>query len=334
MYKFLLSFLLLLSTAAMAQTSIGVVAIVDGVVWRIPQGENANKTQMQVNQQIFEGDQILTGPDSFIKFLMSDDTVIDIGEQSKFSFREFKMGKTKEDRKAKYDFSFGKIRSIFSIKAKNEGDIEIKTPDIVMGVRGTEILADVYEADKNFKTDITLLHGKLNIKDHAFAKSIDINPGELFKSDQFKLKNDLKESIQKLNQSQMKQLALGNIMNKGVFLFDVLHKQKMPMHREVKSMMQEIKKEQPDNDKKRDQKKIEKQQQGQYKKLESHRPAHSPMQRKALTDEMRQKIQRQMENKLNSGTNPNTPPKPGSPTGTIPPSNSGPEFTSEPPGAN
>jgi hypothetical protein len=336
MYKLFCIFLLFIQTNVFSQTNIGVVVIVDGLVWKIPSADPEQKIEIKINDNIIEGDQIITSSESFVKFLMVDDTVIDLGEETKFSFAEFKLGETKDDRKAKYDFSFGKIRSIFSIKAKKEGDIEIKTPDVVMGVRGTEILADVYRSNQKFKTEITLLHGKLNIKDLKRSKNIDINPGDLFKSDVFNFKKDMQESIKKLNPSQIKQLTLGNIMNKGIFLYDVIHKQKMPMHQEVKSMMKEIKKDQPDNETQRDQKKFENQQPEQLKKNDD-RSTHSPIQRKALTDEMRQKIQNQLDKKFNQPSPTKYPPPPGSSSGsnTPPPTNNeSPTFNAPPPGTN
>jgi hypothetical protein len=227
---------------AFAKKSIGIVALLDGNVWRI---SNGNKKELLNNKsKIYEGDALITGTDAFIKILMKDDTVFDLGEATKFTFEKFKL-KTKKDRKAKYNFSYGKMRSIFTIKAKNKDDLKIKTPDVVMGVRGTEILADVYEKKGKLTTNIALVSGKLNINVPSVKgviNSLDIVPGSMFSSGDFVKTKDIKKSLKTLNKVQMKTLASNSMMKKGAFLYETVNgNRSMPLNKEMKLLINKAK---------------------------------------------------------------------------------------------
>lgn len=182
----LLPLCLTLSTPQIVQgkndREVGTVAKAVGQVYRIPKG-HAQKKPLKNNERILEGDKLISLQRSFIKVLMDDDTVMNLGPGSEFEIKEFKM-KTKSDRTSVYNLAKGKMRAIFTVKAKKKDALKIKTPNVAMGVRGTEILSNVYQVKGAMNTDIALLSGKMNIdtSQSGINKVIQVTPGELFNS--------------------------------------------------------------------------------------------------------------------------------------------------------
>jgi hypothetical protein len=217
--------------------SIGVVALVDGDVWRISgqSGGNAQKEFLENNSKVFEGDKIITSENGYIKILMNDDTVFDLGGASKFTFEQFKM-KTKADRKAKYKLGYGQMRSIFTVKSKTKDALQVKTPDVVMGIRGTEFLTEKRSA----KTQVVLLEGSLEVSSLANKKTIKLEPGKIF--DSSKISKD-SFNIGSLNNAQMQQLQIKDISSRGAFINNAVgggsksKKSSFPVSTEMKKEM-------------------------------------------------------------------------------------------------
>ncbi|MEI8345868.1 MAG: FecR family protein [Pseudomonadota bacterium] len=138
---------------------IGRVAKVVGVVERINSPLNI-RGPIAGGEGIVQGDKLKTGPDAYIKILMKDDTIFQLGAESEFVFKEFTM-KAKNDRQAVYDISYGQLRAIFINKAK-ENDIKLKTPTVSLGIRGTEFALNAFQQNGVWQTDIALLSGQLN----------------------------------------------------------------------------------------------------------------------------------------------------------------------------
>lgn len=149
-----------------ASEQIGRIVKIRGVV-KIK--SKAGKIKVLKNgDHIVEGDTILSQSKSFAKILMKDDTLFQLGPKSKFSFEKFKM-QTKSKRQATYNLIQGKLRSLFTVKSKSRSLI-IKTPTAAMGIRGTEIVSDVYRYKGKIQTDIALISGKLEITTLAKKK--------------------------------------------------------------------------------------------------------------------------------------------------------------------
>ncbi len=211
---------------------IGTVAIVKGNVW-IVKADNKQKTKYRIkiskNFKLSEKDEIITDNKAYVKILMKDDTIIDLGASTHFRFDKFKF-KTKSNRKTIFSFLYGKMRSLFVVKAK-PGDILIKTPSVSMGVRGTEILSDVYaDATGEIKTDIALLSGQLKLDfskelyEKSGIQSFTLQKGAIFSSNNFKKIKHLRHSIKNLSKLQLWNLKSKSPMKtQGRFLFDVLN---------------------------------------------------------------------------------------------------------------
>lgn len=161
--KLIIITLLMLLTSAPSTSfekqPIGRVVKIKGKVLRkLPNGKYQF---LKSGINLYQGDSIVSKSKSYVKILMKDDTLFQLGPKSKFVFEKFQM-KTKRERTATYNLIQGKLRSLFTIKAKKK-TLTIKTPTASMGVRGTEIVSDVYKYKGKIQTDIALISGKLEI---------------------------------------------------------------------------------------------------------------------------------------------------------------------------
>ena len=65
-----------------------------------------------------------------------------------------------------------------------------------MGVRGTEIVSDVYKIAGELRTDIALLHGKLEVTTNN-GRKFDLSPSDLFEAVDIQ-KKDIKNAAKVL----------------------------------------------------------------------------------------------------------------------------------------
>lgn len=168
----------------------------------------SNKTSgdsaiLKDGDSIFEGDLLKSEKGSFAKILMKDDTIFQLGPNTEMIFEKFKF-KSKKKRTATYNLVKGQLRSLFTVKSK-EKSLMIKTPNTAMGIRGTEILSDVYKFKGKVKTDIALMSGKLDIDLSAMKlgealkqRVIQLKPGQVFESDHFRKNFTVGKPINKL----------------------------------------------------------------------------------------------------------------------------------------
>ena len=186
MSKILVSILLIFSVFA-DDDIIGRVVNATGTVTRVNQ---SHSEKIKSGSSIHKNDELRTSKNSFVKILMKDDTVFQLGANSKFKFEKFEFdGKNKEKRKASYNLLYGKMRGLFIKPAPKE--ITLHTPSVSLGVRGTELLTDVYWDPKDTKaklpkTDVALLSGKLQIDlsrlNLPHIKQLELTPGNVFDS--------------------------------------------------------------------------------------------------------------------------------------------------------
>jgi hypothetical protein len=223
---FLFCFVLLSINAWSEDGLIGRVTKLRGNVVKI---HGDNQVILKEGDSLFSGDEIHTQSGSFIKVIMRDDTVFQLGAKSSFKFGEFSF-KTKEDRHAVYNLMQGKLRSLFTVPAK-EGALKLNTPTASMGIRGTEILSDVYKIDGVLKTDIALLRGKLDVAINE--KTFSLKPGEMIESHKFGPKSERAplppSAIKEIPRQILTKLELGEKKGGAVFLFDATNGAKKEM---------------------------------------------------------------------------------------------------------
>jgi len=175
---------------------------------------------LKEGDNLYSGDEIHTQNGSFIKVIMRDDTVFQLGAKSSFKFGEFSF-KSKDDRRAVYELMQGKLRSLFTVPAK-EGDLKLNTPTASMGIRGTEILSDVYKFNGVLKTDIALLKGKLDVAINE--KTYSLKAGEMIEANKFGLNSERAPmpppSVREIPRAVFAKLQKAEKKGGEVFLFD------------------------------------------------------------------------------------------------------------------
>lgn len=196
----------------LAQTAkpIGTVAMLQGKVWR-EVGEK--KIPLSLSADIFEGDLIRTENKSYIKLLLTDDSIFDLGPDTQFKFEKFELNQDPSERTGTFNFLYGKMRSLFTVKAK-EGHLKIKTPNVAMGVRGTEILANVQTIQKQTTTEIALLSGKISLQSNTSKlgspQTLTLEKGMLFNSQKLLSAQNFSQSLSTISTQQMMKLANPN----------------------------------------------------------------------------------------------------------------------------
>ncbi|PIP90513.1 MAG: hypothetical protein COW01_10435 [Bdellovibrionales bacterium CG12_big_fil_rev_8_21_14_0_65_38_15] len=174
----LLTTTLCLSLAVHAE-SIGKIVKVKGDVKIV--SLSGEQQEAKALSELELGALVQTGNGSYAKVIMKDDTVFQIGPNSDFSLDQFEF-ETKNIRTAAYSLTKGQLRSWFVHKSPDK-TLTIKTPTASMGIRGTEILTDVYsDTDGNSKTDIALVRGKLEVASNALGEKIMLSPGQMLDS--------------------------------------------------------------------------------------------------------------------------------------------------------
>jgi len=217
---FLSIFTFFLSSGAYCQDHAGRIVKVFGEAKLI--NIDGQEKSLHIGDYVHEGEQIETSKSSMVKLLMNDDTLFHVGPNSHFVLEKFQLI-TKSDRQAVYHLLKGKMRSLFTIKAEKD-QLKIKTPNAAMGVRGTEIVSDVYMKDEKLQTDIALVSGKLEIEgidDKGQGSVYELNAGELFSARVSEGKSNAIKNAIKLDEKVLQQLRGGEKSGK-LFLHDAM----------------------------------------------------------------------------------------------------------------
>lgn len=174
--KALIISLMALTSSTLLAAEIGKLVVVKGPVELV--ASDGSKSPAKALQVLSEGDKLQTGAGGYVKLMMNDESVFQVGPNSEFGFDKFEM-KSKNERTAVYNLAKGQLRSWFVHKSP-EKTLTIKTPTASMGIRGTEILTDVYQSSGgDVKTDIALIRGKLEVASGALGGRVMLEPGQL-----------------------------------------------------------------------------------------------------------------------------------------------------------
>ena len=148
-------------TGKISYDKIGNVKFLKGKVFRTKKMEKASE-EIGVNFPILEKDIIQTGEKSVIKIIMNDATIITLGENSHFNFKNYKM-KSKSERVATYDLKSGNARIDVPVKI-SKGKLNFNTRTVSLGVRGTKFLMkQEVETNGDLKEQIALLEKQLKL---------------------------------------------------------------------------------------------------------------------------------------------------------------------------
>lgn len=120
--------------------------------------KNGKEERLKPGTRVKKDYVIYTGEASFVRIELEDETVVNIGPNSKFILADWQF-KGKDNRKVLINFLAGKIRANFKRKGK-PGDLKVKTPTSSMGIRGTIVLGNISSFGKKMVTELALLSGK------------------------------------------------------------------------------------------------------------------------------------------------------------------------------
>ena len=148
MKKLSFLFLLFLSAAAWGNAEVG--SVVDKVGEAFVTVAGGQPTPAQFRQPIHLGDAVTTGKMGAVKILFSDDTLLTVKENSKTLITEYLFNPSGKQRKVVFNVLFGKIRTVVSRFFGKDQPVEIKTPNAIAGIRGTDVGAFVKNKSTTF----------------------------------------------------------------------------------------------------------------------------------------------------------------------------------------
>jgi hypothetical protein len=182
---------------------LGSVINVKGDVYKQSKGDQ-NSTRIGLKFGIKKGDIITTGKRSYVKMKLIDDTIISLGPNSHFSFRNYKF-ESITDRDAAFDLLKGKMRIKVNTKIER-GNLNFNTLSLAMGVRGTEFLATQSISNQGDSTEqVALLSGSILINGKQAKISKKLSPGKIIRAKKTK-SNKLKVKVDNLTDQEIKKL--------------------------------------------------------------------------------------------------------------------------------
>jgi len=132
-------------------------------------------TDAEIGTRFAKTDIIVIKERSFAKLVLVDDSTMTVGASSELKFSEIKFI-DKKNRSMIFDFIKGQVRATVKNKAK-DNDIQFRTKVAVMGIRGTEILANHRTVNGLDLTEFALLSGKALVTQGTDFKT-DLNKHE------------------------------------------------------------------------------------------------------------------------------------------------------------
>ncbi|NMB74768.1 MAG: FecR domain-containing protein [Myxococcales bacterium] len=149
-----MSLVLFWASLSLAQ-GVGFVAAVSGDARLVRDGTSV---EISVGAEIREGDQILTGAKGRVKILLSDDSILALGNKSDLRIEAHRFSVVQKERKTRINLGTGAVRALVQ-KTVHGGsaDFEVRTGNAVAGVRGTEF---VLESD-NGSSRLSTLSGEV-----------------------------------------------------------------------------------------------------------------------------------------------------------------------------
>lgn len=144
------------------------------------------RRHLKDNDQIQVGDLIQTAGDGWLKILFNDDSILDIGPATVVQVQKFE-GRG-EQRRIFFKLLYGRVRNVVTQPLAGPEHYQLITPNILLGVRGTEFLVNVVpDKDGVTQTEVVCLHGQVSVdvpkhtdKGVVYHQPVVVNPGMVF----------------------------------------------------------------------------------------------------------------------------------------------------------
>jgi FecR protein len=144
---------LALAATALAQEHAGVVTTLEGRV-TVARASSPEETLLKFRDAVFVRDRIATGKESFARILLGGRALVTVREYSTVTITEVPGTAT-------VDVGSGRVAVAVARERMRPGDlVEVRTPNAVAGIRGTVIVAEVFDAQRSV---ITVLKGVIDV---------------------------------------------------------------------------------------------------------------------------------------------------------------------------
>jgi hypothetical protein len=137
------------------------------------------------NDPVYSGDIVITKADSALKIYFKDDSIMDVGPDSTFKIDQFFQAS--RSRTVSFKMLYGKIRTLVTRALQHGSSFRVATAVGTMGVRGTEWVTHAYIDRNVYKTDVTVLEGKvvidvkkMGVSGKMITVPVVVTPGQSF----------------------------------------------------------------------------------------------------------------------------------------------------------
>lgn len=144
---------LALGSSAIAQEHAGVVTTLEGRV-TVARASLSEPALLKFRDAVFVRDRIATGKESFARILLGGRAIVTVREFSTVTITEVPGVAT-------VDVGSGRVAVAVARERMRPGDlVEVRTPNAVAGIRGTVIVAEVFDVQRSV---ITVLKGVIDV---------------------------------------------------------------------------------------------------------------------------------------------------------------------------
>ncbi len=167
----------LLAMPAAAEEA-GFIAAVEGTVEVQPAG-STTFALAAVDRELSVGDTLRTGPDSAVKVLLVDDTILTLGEETTFTIESLHTGPAATRETSVLKLLEGRVRTIVGEAFGGTTRVEVHTPTATVGVKGTDFITDHVREPREYST-ICLVEGGIYVRhrDRRFRDVASPGPGQ------------------------------------------------------------------------------------------------------------------------------------------------------------
>ncbi len=160
---------LLLAVPALAE-DVGDVAAIVEVAER---GRNGNWQPLQLGDRVAVGDAVRTNDQGRVRLVFADGSVVVLSSKSEIVIDENVYSPSEGGATSVFDVLKGKIRAVVSDYYETTGTFEVKTPNSISGVRGTDFV--VVHDDALGVSEVVGVSGRVVVRGIAMPdKSVDV----------------------------------------------------------------------------------------------------------------------------------------------------------------
>jgi len=156
-------------SAVRADAGIGAVSEIDNELWGTVTG--AARQALGVSAQVFRKQRLETGDDSAAVVKFIDQSQLSLGENANLVVDEYVYAGAK----SRSAVMLGKGAFRFLSGQMPEKNMKLNTPTVGIGIRGTELLIDVYE---DGSTEVSTISGAANVVSAITNEVLDVLAGQ------------------------------------------------------------------------------------------------------------------------------------------------------------